>query len=113
MNIDDLTIGQVKQLTGLLGGSLSTSKRLPMPVGTKVFVRTVTHIFTGCVAETSDEEVALVDACWVADTGRYSNALAEGKLDELEPYPAGRVTLNRGAFIDWSVWEHQLPRSQK
>ncbi len=119
MNIDELTIGQLKQIAALLhieSPLAQSSTRLPMPVGTKVFVRTVTHIFTGMVEAVSEEEVAIVEACWVADTGRYADTLRTGEFGqsgELEPYPKGRVVLNRGAFIDWCVWEHQLPRSQK
>jgi hypothetical protein len=117
MDIDELTLGQLKQIAAIANvGLLQPSKRLPMPVGTKVFVRTVTHIFTGLVVETSEEEVAIEDACWVADTGRYADTLKKGEFGssgELEPYPSGRVVLNRGAFIDWCVWEHALPRSQK
>ncbi len=82
--------------------------------GEKYFFRTVTHYFTGTVVEITDNEIVITDACWIADTGRYSKALSEGVFSEMEPYPEGkRVILNRGSFIDSSIWGHDLPRTVK
>lgn len=114
INIDELTLGQVKHLRSLLGGDVAASKRLPMPIGMQILVRTVTHYYTGRVTAVAEEEVEISDACWVADTGRFADALEKGVLNELEPYPEGRkVTLNRGAFVDWCEWPAPLPRTQK
>ena len=57
-------------------------------------------------------ELELEDAAWIADTGRWSNALVKGTLTEVEPYPAG-VSIARGAVIDVSPWQHTLPRETK
>jgi len=116
INIDELTLGQIKQLRGMVGGPEMPpgSRRLPMPIGKAILVRTVTHYYTGRIVAVAEEEVELSDVCWVADTGRFADAFAQGELSELEPYPEGRnVVLNRGAFVDWCAWEKALPRSQK
>ena len=81
-------------------------------IGKAVFVRCVTHYYTGrLVAETSSELV-LDDAAWIADTGRFSQALGTGTLNEVEPYP-GRCYVSRGAVVDVSEWRHPLPRDVK
>ena len=85
----------------------------PMSVGRKVFIRTVTHYYTGMVSLVTKEEVVLTEAAWVADTGRFAEALRTGSLTEVEPYPDGPVSINRGAIVDVSVWAHDLPREQQ
>lgn len=81
-------------------------------VGKAYLIRTVTMHYTGRVVEVTDSDVVLEEAAWIADTGRYSNSLAEGTLSEVEPYP-GRVSVCRGAMVDFAEWKHQLPKVQK
>ena len=79
-----------------------------------VIVRTVTHYYVGNLVKEDDRWLYL-DACsWIADTGRWSTALATGSLNEVEPYPADvivRVAI--GAVVDVAAWQHALPRSVK
>lgn len=109
MNIDDLTIGQVKQLTGFLG---SNDKKIPFKIGEKYLFRTVTHIDIGLVEEINGDFITLSSASWVADTGRYHDCLKKGALNEVEPYPDG-VYLNSSTLIDAALWKHDLPAEQK
>ena len=83
-----------------------------MEAGRKVIIRTVTHYYTGRVAMTIGQWIALDDAAWIADTGRWSKALTTGELKEVEPYP-GRVWINRDTIVDWTEWNHDLPREVK
>jgi hypothetical protein len=86
----------------------------PLSVGAKVFIRTVTHYYTGEVVALSHEEIVLRHAAWIADTGRFATALASGDLNEVEPYPGeGIVSINRMAVIDASPWTHAFPRETK
>lgn len=85
----------------------------PYPVGKNVFIRTVTMSHTGRLVEVTDKELVLEDACWIADTGRFTDFLESGKLNECEPFPVGRVIVGRGAVVDCCEWKHTLPRSQK
>jgi hypothetical protein len=80
-----------------------------IPVGENVIIRTVTHYFTGRVAGESERWIALEDAAWVADTGRFAEALRTGKLSEVEPYP-GSCLVAIGAVVDVAPWPHSLPR---
>lgn len=93
-----------------------TSKKLasPIAVGNTVLIRTVTMHYTGRIAALSKEEIVLEDAAWIADSGRFSTALATGSLNEVEPYPDGcPVSVNRGAVVDVAAWNHALPRQVK
>ena len=82
----------------------------PYIVGQAYFVRTVTHYYTGRLVAAYEHELVLEDAAWIADTGRFAEALANGKLSEVEPFPDGRVIIGRGAVIDACAWTAALPR---
>ena len=111
MKLDDLTIGEAKELARLFGGASPSSH--PYDVGKNYLVRTVTMILTGRLVEVGPQELVLEDAAWIADTERWADALAKGTLREIEPYPTGRVIVGRGAVVDSCVWQHDLPRAQK
>ena len=86
--------------------------RSPLVLGAAVIVRTVTHYYTGRIVLLTEHEIVLDEAAWVADTGRWANALSTGSLVEVEPFP-GIVLVMRGAVIDVSPWAHPLPREVK
>ena len=113
MNINDLTIGQAKEIAALFPAGIISEPSNPYPVGKNVFIRTVTNYLVGLLVEVHDQELVLEGASWVADTGRYATALETGVLNEVEPYPAGRVVVGRGAIIDCCTWAHELPKAQK
>lgn len=110
MNINDLTIGEAKELTKLFDKGEAAH---PYVVGKNYFIRTVTHYYTGKLVQVTNQELVLEDAAWIADTGRYQQALVTGSLSEVEIYPAGQVIVGRGAVVDASVWAHTLPKEQK
>jgi len=109
MNIDELTIGEAKRLTAMLKCSQSSHS---FEIGKAYLIRTVTMHYTGRVIEVTDTDVVLSDAAWIADTGRFSTSLATGELEEVEPYPQ-KVAVSRGAIVDFTEWDHALPRTQK
>lgn len=82
-------------------------------LGEKYLIRTVTHYWTGRLVIVTPTELVLEDAAWIADTGRFSDALSKGELSEIEPVTHGRVIVARGALVDAELWKHDLPRSQK
>lgn len=84
----------------------------PFGIGEAVIVRTVTLYYTGRITRTTPGFVVLTDAAWIADTGRWSTAMASGVLGEIEPYP-GEVAVSLGAVIDVAPWPHPLPRDAK
>ena len=81
-------------------------------IGKSVFVRTVTLYYTGKVTAIKDGFVELADAAWIADAGRFANALKTGSLSEVEPFP-GSCFVSLGAIVDVCEWTHDLPRTQK
>ena len=117
MNIDKMTIGEAKEVIALIGAGACKERFddsfQPYAIEKDYLIRTVTHILIGTVVEVGDKEIVMRNASWIADTGRYANALAEGKLNEVEPYPNDAlVIIGRGAVVDAARWEHPLPRKQ-
>jgi hypothetical protein len=109
MEIDNLTIKEIKHINSLLRGSEVSH---PYQVGKPYFIRTVTHHYTGLLVKVTPKELVLQDAAWIADDGRFMNALKYGTLNEIEPFQDD-VIIGRGAVIDATVWRHKLPRDQK
>ena len=88
-----------------------TNDELPFEIGKKYFIRTVTYHLVGKVTGITGKFVHMKDASWVADSGRFMNAIKEGNLDEVEP--VGNVTFNSMSIIDVFDWKHDLPKEQK
>ena len=108
MNID---ISELKALiSGVNSSNAGTSHSFE--IGACYLIRTVTMMYTGRLIGVTDSDVVLEKAAWIADSGRYANALAEGTLHEVEPYP-DRVCVSRASIVDFTVWTHPLPREQK
>ena len=112
MNIEELTIKEARELAQLF--SSAPSNQHFFEVGKNYIVRTVTMIYTGKLVEVGATELVLVDCSWIPDTGRYMQFVAEGKVNECEPYPDGqRVIIGLGGLMDATVLSKSLPRSQK
>jgi len=84
----------------------------PFQVGQAYLFRLVMHYWTGRVVSVGETEIVIEDAAWIANTGRFADAITTGSLEEVEPVP-GNVILGRGALVDAVVWAHELPREQK
>jgi hypothetical protein len=83
-------------------------------VGQKVFVRTVTNYLTGEIVSVNGDFVNLKDAAWIADTGRYADALKSGDFSEVEPYPENmQPFFNMQSVVDGGFIEFDLPKVQK
>ena|ERR1035437_231203 len=112
MTIDNLTIGEAKELANLFGATKCTLQ--PYEIGKAYLLRSVTHIDIGIVKAVGDKEIVISNASWIADTGRYHDALKGGvdKLNEVEPY-LDDVIVNRSAIVDATIWRHAVPTAQK
>lgn len=82
-------------------------------VGKPVFIRTVTFHYVGILVRENASWLVLEDAAWVADSGRWADALKTGKLNEVEPFPDGEIEISRDTVVDVSAWLHSIPRDQK
>jgi len=112
MEIDNLTVREIKHIQSLLKGPTQENHR--WQVGKNYFIRLVTHHYTGTLIAVTAKELWLKDAAWIADDGRFMNAIRDGKLNEVEPFPDGaEVPIGRGALLDAVEWKHPLPREQK
>jgi hypothetical protein len=69
-------------------------------IGAIYFIRTVTMADVGRLIAVTEHELVLEDAAWVADTGRFSEALRTDTYSEVEPFPDGHVIINRASIID-------------
>lgn len=110
MDIDNLTVKEIKHIQSLLKGPAEPSH--PFQVGQNYFIRTVTHHITGKLLKVTSKELLLSDAAWIADDGRFHDALKTGKLNEIEPF-IDDVIVGRGSIIDACIWRHPLPKEQK
>jgi hypothetical protein len=109
MNIDNMTVKEIKHIQALLKGNGDTH---PYKIGKNYFIRTVTLFYTGKLIRVTSKEIVLENAAWIADTGRFMDAIKTGKLNEVEPFQDD-VIIGRGAIVDATVWKHALPREQK
>ena len=104
----ELTIADIKEL---LSGQCGTDSH-SFTLGEKYFVRTVTYHCVGRLRDITATDLKLEDAAWVADSGRWNEALSTGKLNEVEPFPS-YVIISRAAIVDATPWVHDLPRETK
>lgn len=83
-------------------------------IGKSYFFRTVTYHSVGKVVAREGDWLRLEGASWVADSGRFMQAMATGVLEEVEPVGNERVLyVNLAACADYIPWMHELPKDQK
>ncbi len=113
MNIDELTLGQVKEIQKSFITESASNVDTSYKIGDKRLFRTVTMIYTGEIVAMYKDEFVLKNAAWIADTGRWNEALVSCNFVEVEPYPEDKeVIVHRGAMLD-SVKIDTLPREVK
>lgn len=83
--------------------------------GQKWFLRTVTYHWVGevvgCNVFDVGEIIKLKNASYVADSGRFSDAVKSGALAESEY--VGDAIVNLSAVTDGFPWNHPLPTKSK
>ena len=98
MDINDLTIGQAKELAAMFGGNQSTQGLDDFCIGKYVIIRTYTAgVWAGLLAKKSGNEVILNEARrmwqWCAATGISLSAVAENGIDQNKSRIANPVPL--------------------
>ncbi len=86
-------------------------EKYPFEKGKSYFVRCVNYHLVGKVEKIVGKFIVLKDASWVADSGRFMNAIKNGTLDEVEP--VGKAFVNIESITDAFPWKHKLPKEQK
>lgn len=115
MNIDELTLGQLREIRKVCGVRAKVKvekEELPFGPGDKLLIRTVTMIQLGVVKSIGRDFIVMDDGGWVADTARFSETLASGKLNEFERAPSWFL-VGRGAIVDVYPWAHAIPKETK
>jgi len=118
VDLNELTIGEVKQLQSLLAGNIPSrgERKHDFEVGKRYFIRSVTHHLLGEVVEVCDLCVVLEKCTWIADDGKFSAAMRGEWSDsaEHEIYPPEvRVSVYFGGLIDSCQWAKPLITSTK
>lgn len=80
-------------------------------IGHAWYIRTVTYHLVGRCTKRIGSFLLLEEASWVADSGRFMQAIKEGKLNEVEP--VGPALVNLDSVTDAFPWVHKLPTEQK
>lgn len=110
MDIDSMTIGDVKKMACLFGAKIECES--PFKVGKAYLFCGVTRYTIGRVRAIYGDLVELEQASWVADTGRFSEAFEKFTLAEVERGPDGGF-VNVSAISDAWPWEGDLPQETK
>jgi hypothetical protein len=117
VNIDELTLGQLREIRAACGTKLRAKKidsvPLPFKIGDAIIIRTVTMIDLGRVVAIGSDFITLTDGGWVASTGRFSTMLRTGSLDEFERCDEPWFMVGRGAICDVFPWKHAMPTVTK
>ena len=111
IDIDKLTVGELKQIKRLVGCG-TRKETLPFGVGDAILIRTVTMIQLGRVTAIGRDFITMEDGGWVADTARFNETLSTGKLNEFERAPSWFL-VGRGAIVDVYPWAHEIPTVSK
>jgi hypothetical protein len=94
---------------------VTKSKKVSI-VGKKLFIRTITYHILGKVKRLAPEIgsrfIELEQASWIADSGRFMQAIENGSLSEVEPIRSV-VFVNLDTATDIIEWKHTLPTEQK
>jgi len=109
LEISDETYDKIKDQLG--GDEVCEISEYDDLVGKKFFFRGVTYHLVGYVNKRVGKFLQLNNASWVADSGRFMQAIGEGNLSEVEP--VGIAFINLDAVVDFFPWKHDLPREQK
>lgn len=85
----------------------------PFKVGKKYFIRTVTYHSIGELKSISGKFLMFdeKEISWVAYSGRFMQAIKDGKLDEVEPIHA-KGGINMDSIVDFFEWNHDIPTKQ-
>lgn len=112
ISIEELKAPTASGPTTLVQNSESVDVNGPWKIGENYLIRTVTMTLTGRLTAVYPNELVLDDAAWIADSGRWSDAVSKGSFGEVEPF-SGPVIVGRGALIDATVVGFAVPRERK
>ncbi len=93
-----------------------TEKKHPYEIGKNYLVKGVTMIDLGRLVAIYENELVLENASWIADTGRFNEALSKGidniSNSEIERYNKPCI-VGRNAIVGAVEYIHELPKVSK
>ncbi len=110
--IEEIKVSELLKLIKVLNVNEKNNESIFFEIGKSYFIRTVTMHLIGKLKNIKDKEIILEHAVWVADSGRFHNALKDGTLNEVEPFVSD-VLLNKECIVDACEWLHKIPTEQK
>jgi len=116
MNINEITLGQIKELQSIAFESVANQAESFFQPGKAYFLRTITYHYVGKLVgfDRNNKELIFENVSWIADDGRFNEAMSGGTFSEIEPYHCkSKVLINRETVIDAVEWIHKLPESTK
>ena len=108
LEISDETYERIKEQLGVGDREINSYEDL---IGGKFYFRAVTFHLTGEVKKIVGRFAYLKNAAWIADSGRFMDAIKNGTLNEVEP--VGDAFINLDTVVDFFPWKHKLPTEQK
>lgn len=104
---------QLLKLVEVVGETKQATAQYPIEVGKAYFFRTVTYHMLGRVKSTTGSFVLLENAVYVADSGRFGEAIkGDIELNELE-HLGQDWTVNMDSVSDFGEWKHDIPSSSR
>ncbi len=82
-------------------------------IGRKFYIRTITYHCVGKITKKVGSFLVLEDASWIADSGRFSDAIKDGFGISAEIEPVGEMMVNLNSIVDMFIWKHSLPTKQQ
>lgn len=79
---------------------------MKLEIGKNYFVRTVSDHWIGRLVEVGPFTMTLEDAAWIADCGRLSEFMRDGRTSNMEIEPVGTVMVQNGPAV--LPWPHKL-----
>lgn len=111
IEVTDEQLAEIKKKKIIKTEDLREVKSYEDLIGHAYLFRTVTYHAVGKVVRIVGRFAVLEQASWVADTGRFMNAIKDGMLAEVEP--VGEQFLNLETVVDFFPWRHPCPTQQK
>lgn len=113
MSNDQMLLTPIKTMARENGEAISSDYVSPFRVDKAYFIRTATMNWTGRIVSIEGHFATLTEAAWIADCGRYNEAvLSDKNFSEIEPVEQN-VLLNLDSVIDAVEITFKLPRSVK
>lgn len=104
LEVSDETYNKIKDQLGT-DDEVVEFNSLSDLLGEIVFIRTVTHYYTGRYVAKDGHFLVLEDAAWIGDTGRFGDFMKGQPSESLEVEPMGKTLVNEETIVDISPYK--------